>query len=224
QISSTVVTENLHTMYYHMQMYFANGGGPCYIVSVGNTLNNSVSKDELKAGLDSVRGYDEPTLLVCPQLNFLADSSAAGDIYESALDQAGDLQDRFAIFDCFGNVANDSLREKFGTENLKYGAVYHPFLRTSLSYKYDLAELDITYNLTEDGNAPVATTPDFDVLSTEHQNLIKTEVSKLSPTLPPSSSVAGVYANVDSKRGVWKAPANVSLARVIGPSINITEL
>src|SRR5690606_36435111 len=80
QISSTVVTENLHTMYYHIQMYFANGGGPCYIVSVGNTLNNSVSKDELKAGLDSVRGYDEPTLLVCPQLNFLADSSAAGEI------------------------------------------------------------------------------------------------------------------------------------------------
>jgi hypothetical protein len=33
-------------------------------------------------------------------------------------------------------------------------------------------------------------------------------------TLPPSGAMAGVYASVDAARGVWKAPANVSLAAV----------
>ena len=41
--------------------------------------------------------------------------------------------------------------------------------------------------------------------------------------LPASGAVAGVYASVDSDRGVWKAPANVSLNSVVGPVVNITH-
>ena len=41
--------------------------------------------------------------------------------------------------------------------------------------------------------------------------------------LPPSAAVAGVYARVDRERGVWKAPANVSLLSVIGPVSKITH-
>jgi uncharacterized protein len=33
-------------------------------------------------------------------------------------------------------------------------------------------------------------------------------------TLPPSGAIAGVYATIDASRGVWKAPANVSLNAV----------
>lgn len=32
--------------------------------------------------------------------------------------------------------------------------------------------------------------------------------------MPPSGAIAGVYAKVDATRGVWKAPANVSLNNV----------
>ena len=35
--------------------------------------------------------------------------------------------------------------------------------------------------------------------------------------------MAGVYAAVDRERGVWKAPANVSLASVLGPTVKITD-
>ena len=35
--------------------------------------------------------------------------------------------------------------------------------------------------------------------------------------------MAGIYAKVDRQRGVWKAPANVSLASVIGPTEKITH-
>jgi phage tail sheath protein FI len=35
--------------------------------------------------------------------------------------------------------------------------------------------------------------------------------------------VAGRYASVDRERGVWKAPANVSVSAVKGPAVNITH-
>jgi phage tail sheath protein FI len=49
--------------------------------------------------------------------------------------------------------------------------------------------------------------------------VFKNLIAKLSAAmtvLPPSGAVAGVYAAVDANRGVWKAPANVSLAAVSG--------
>jgi uncharacterized protein len=39
--------------------------------------------------------------------------------------------------------------------------------------------------------------------------------------LPSSGAVAGVYAATDTSRGVWKAPANVGLADVIGPVVKL---
>ena len=39
--------------------------------------------------------------------------------------------------------------------------------------------------------------------------------------MPPSGAVAGVYAATDTARGVWKAPANVSLADVIEPVVKL---
>ena len=53
-------------MYYNLQMYFANGGGPCYIVAVNHyktgTTVNEVKFNELIAGLDLLEKEDEPTL------------------------------------------------------------------------------------------------------------------------------------------------------------------
>lgn len=41
--------------------------------------------------------------------------------------------------------------------------------------------------------------------------------------LPPSAAIAGVYTMVDNSRGVWKAPANVSLNAVVSPTVNISD-
>ncbi|MEC4678455.1 MAG: phage tail sheath C-terminal domain-containing protein [Nitrospirota bacterium] len=54
-------------------------------------------------------------------------------------------------------------------------------------------------------------------------NQIKTALTAQRVTLPPSAAIVGVYARVDRERGVWKAPANVSLASVIGPVSKITH-
>lgn len=58
-------------------------------------------------------------------------------------------------------------------------------------------------------------------LSPVYNGLLK-EIQNRLNILPPASAMAGVYTKVDATRGVWKAPANVSLNSVVKPSVNIT--
>ncbi|MDX1909703.1 MAG: phage tail sheath subtilisin-like domain-containing protein [Bacteroidia bacterium] len=41
--------------------------------------------------------------------------------------------------------------------------------------------------------------------------------------IPPSGTMAGVYVATDAERGVWKAPANVSLRATLGPAIPVDD-
>jgi hypothetical protein len=52
---------------------------------------------------------------------------------------------------------------------------------------------------------------------------IKSAITNIPMELPPSPGVAGIYARVDNLRGVWKAPANVSLEGIIEPALKITD-
>ncbi len=54
-------------------------------------------------------------------------------------------------------------------------------------------------------------------------NTILKELKDKLNLLPPSAAMAGIYTMVDNARGVWKAPANVSLNAVISPAVNITQ-
>ena len=81
-------------MYYAMQMYFGNGGGPCYIVSVGDYKSPGSEGAPTPAaaflsGLELLKKEDEPTLIVFPDLQDLvpsaADVSAAQAVAATAL-------------------------------------------------------------------------------------------------------------------------------------------
>jgi hypothetical protein len=52
---------------------------------------------------------------------------------------------------------------------------------------------------------------------------VVSQVTRTMVLLPPSGAVAGVYAAVDRTRGVWKAPANVSLADVSGVAVKVND-
>ena len=49
------------------------------------------------------------------------------------------------------------------------------------------------------------------------------EIKNILNILPPSAAMAGIYTMVDNSRGVWKAPANVSLNAVSAPAVNISH-
>lgn len=125
---------NRFVLYQSIQVYFENGGGPCYIVSIGN-YNNNIQKQDFVRGLDIISKNDETTLLLFPDaVNLLGN-----DLYEvqkNALKQAAALGDRFCILDLkfadnkalHAAIVNE-FRNNIGTNNLQYGAVYTPFLK-----------------------------------------------------------------------------------------------
>lgn len=224
-------TKSNFLMYYSLQMYFANGGGPCYIISVGD-YTATISKTDLGAngGLAELAKEDEPTLIVFPDATGVSTVANFYGLYQYALTQCQKLQDRFTILDTYNQASGfaDTLRTNIsmGTDYLKYGAVYYPWLKTILPYVYKESDVSIAHTETD---APGGTTSyDGDKLSDitadlELYNQIKVQLGKLSVTLPPSAAVAGIYARVDSNRGVWKAPANVGVREVIGPDKKVTN-
>ncbi|KAI9000327.1 phage tail sheath protein-domain-containing protein [Hyaloraphidium curvatum] len=49
------------------------------------------------------------------------------------------------------------------------------------------------------------------------------EMARRLNLLAPAAALAGVYTMVDSSRGVWTAPANVSLSSVISPAVPLSS-
>ncbi len=52
--------------------------------------------------------------------------------------------------------------------------------------------------------------------------MLKAAARKLN-LLPPGAAMAGLYTMVDNTRGVWKAPANISVNGVTAPAVNISH-
>lgn len=126
--------------YYNVQLYFANGGGPCYIVPIGFyfTSGAPITADFMK-GLDAIAKVDEPTLLLMPDAESLSLGANIKAVYDAALAQCAKLKDRFVIMDipCTNDIDTD--RDNFrdnlvGPDNLKYGSAYYPDLKTILNF------------------------------------------------------------------------------------------
>lgn len=221
-----------YLMWYSMKMYFANGGGPCYIVSVsGYKQDGAVSKTDLSSGLTKLETEDEPTLIVFPDATGVSQVASFYTLYSEALSQCNKLQDRFTIIDTYnqGDTAPATLRSTLSSDYLKYGAAYYPYLKTILNFEYDDTEVAMVHTVIADDDSEsegALHDAKLDTLKGSNDalyNQIKAELGLLSVTLPPSSTMAGVYARVDSDRGVWKAPANVALNSVIKPTRKITN-
>lgn len=156
-------------MYYSMQAYFANGGGPCYVVPVGVYEEapevDPVTRAALIVGLEALEKEDEPTLIVFPDATSLPDSADCYAVYNSALAQCRKLGDRFTILDTYTDHlateigALEGVRDMISSEieYRKYGAVYFPYLETILNYAYDPEEIIISHTV-------VDSTPVTDIL------------------------------------------------------------
>jgi phage tail sheath protein FI len=358
--SATQTKASDFKMYYAMQMYFANGGGPCYIVSVGNyndqvTVGTSTTVGTLLYGLELLKKEDELTLIIFPDLQGLVpaaaevdaaeaaadfaqdnavlasdakaaandvsaaviaavdgggnlqaaiaaanakvaaypvsgsstlsqivenqaakavqkavqnaanptgaktaaqaaatiydtllttataaaqkaqayavaienvdsdDIAAAYSVYNSALDQAELMKDRFVIMDVLGESATavsdfrSNVTSGPSGERLKYGAAYHPKLKTILSYDYNEANVLVT------GTFGITSLEQLKGTNSDFYNQAKKAIESKQVVLAPSSAMAGVYAKVDSTAGVWKSPANVGLNFVEAPSEKISD-
>ncbi len=226
-------------MYYGLQWYFANGGQKCYIVSVDQfTSENTnpatqIEHSKLELGLEVAATIDEPTLIVFPDATQLEHQTDFYTLYMSAISQCHERKDRFTIIDTYKSedlsVDIETLRNSItgSRDILKYAAAYYPHLKCNLSYQYAEDDLVLKHHV-ETGNDNFIEGEYHRRTLTKIQQEdvvlygeITSRIAQIPMPLPPSCAIAGIYARVDRERGVWKAPANVSVQNVIEPLINI---
>lgn len=255
-----------YLLYYSMLMFYANGGGPCYVVSVGN-YETAIKADLMIAGIEELIREQEPTMVVIPETILLPDVDTCANVQKAMLSHCGNkMKNRFAILDIYEGYKNRKdpsgdkvldFRNKIETNYLDFGAAYYPWINTSIVQDKDLSYLNIANKdvlqhilvaeLIPEGKemneikradiqAKIDEIAKADLPKVEKSLLNKT-LATISPVfnsmirsmkeklnlMPPGAAMAGIYTMVDNARGVWKAPANVSMSAVVSPSVNITH-
>ncbi|WP_165041451.1 phage tail sheath family protein [Dysgonomonas sp. ZJ709] len=135
-----------YILYYSMLLFYANGGGPCYIVSVGD-YSTDIEKDKLEQGINPLIKEQEPTMVVIPEAIVLqADDCYA--LQTAILRHCGyEMRNRFAVLDVHNGYKDRKdpdgdvvakFRENIGSEFLDFGAAYYPWLNTSIVQENEL--------------------------------------------------------------------------------------
>ncbi|MBQ4818588.1 phage tail sheath family protein [Aquimarina sp. MMG016] len=225
--------ESKYKMYYALQIFFANGGGPCWIVSVGDYQTKLVDDGALTDGLNATEKIDEITLYVYPDAQGLDNAGIFYGLFNLTVAMCEKLKDRFTVMDIWMDSALEPnsidnvgpMRSITGSEEnkLKYGAIYFPNIETTLNYYYG-GEGDGDANVIIDGTGVSA--GDLASLKSENNTLYfqaQNALRNLPMQMPPSPAVVGKYADVDNSRGVWKAPANVNIDLVLRPLLKVTD-
>jgi phage tail sheath protein FI len=233
-------------MHYSIRHYFANGGGPCYIYSVGP--HGAATQVDFTDAISDLESVDEPTLLVFPEAVRLPNDGAHGAVVVAALQSCNKTQDRFTIADVrnalpggtdTAALVDTNFRTNVSATSvdlLKYGAAYFPYLKTNIPWHTDDTSVTLSdfneISVAADGTptptdhaAEGNTLADATIKDNETAvyNAVKAFISQAYVTLPPSAAAAGVYARVDRTRGVHKAPANVGVLQTVGPAVRITN-
>lgn len=225
-----------------VEHFFANGGGACYVVSVGNhkqsnsegnltEQDTAASISDFSDALTSIAKVDEITLISLVDAHALSIDSYYS-LQTSAIKQCKELQDRFTLVDVIEQAGSDILlsaqiesdalaMRNSVTGDLKYGAAYYPNLLTSYARHYSSSSVNVKYHVKDSTGNIVEKNETLEALLSSNTAVfhsVKKILSKNYLVLPPTPAVAGVMAKTDASRGVWKAPANVALAMVQKPT------
>ena len=250
-----VVAKNDHTLYYNLLLFFANGGGTCYILSVDNySIDHEIAKEKLwneKLAALLVK-EQEITMLVMPEAVNLG-STDCYSIQKSMLAHCEKMKNRVAVldvpFDRYSATTTDYIATfRAGVGKSSYGAAYYPWLSTSILPDNFITGEVIAFEAKASGFITYIDAKKYASLKTfaegveksdtqENRQIIHQALLQNMPEyklivsavkdrlnlLPPSSAMAGLYTMVDNTRGVWKAPANISVSSVIKPAVTITD-
>ena len=309
EYSLSVNGENSYPLYQQMQLFFANGGGTCYVVSVKKGTSNKLTSQMVDDALEALKKEREVTLIVVPEA--VSSDGECANIQQNMMKHCGEMGNRFAILDVpMGDTTSplDKRIEHFQdtvTNYFSYGAAYFPWLNTtvlsdrdltgdmiewddsvwnyaghwetmdsamaailkSFSSKTEVLELKneegekekngINFDTVKTGPVEGGEVKSIEEVKDDKNNVTAKKVTVVwcskenltdkehlhsalysgSPLykqaikrvlkqlnlLPPSAAMAGIYTMVDHSRGVWKAPANVSLNYVDSPAEDLDD-
>ncbi len=204
----------VYCVYHSIQLYFANGGAACRVVSAGSHAD-AINIDQLLAGLELLKDEEVDLLLPADAVQLPVDQYYR--YCQAMLSQCGGAGDRLALIDLHHADTISNFRSGLGNSFLNYGAAYSPYLQSVLRYRHTDASVSIVI----DGAAPVTLA---DMTVDAHIKGVRRLLGKPAVSLPPSAAVAGVYAKADHQRGVWRAVSDIHLQAVTGPVIKYSSL
>lgn len=144
---------SIYYLYNSVRLFYENGGGDAYIVSVGGygpssnkpiepgiqIVNPNVQLHDLLNGLALLKNEQEPTMYIVPEATLLSVENNATLMQEMLL-QCTEMQTAISIFDIIGGDHPDPVlytndiqvfRNNTGNIGLNYGAAYYPFIGTN---------------------------------------------------------------------------------------------
>lgn len=151
--STEIITADFNFyLYDSMELYFRNGGGPCYVISAGEYAASSTSyKDGIQAAIAKIENIEDATIVVVPDLHLKREGSNElslpdyGNLASEVLNVCGSEKDKFALFDYHTMASTPTeIRTSIAplAGYLKYGAVYYPWLKNAARYKVSYDALD----------------------------------------------------------------------------------
>lgn len=186
----------IYYLYNSVQLFFQNGGGTAYIVSVGSygpssgkpmtpgtqIINPNVKLADLQNGLALLKNEQEPTMYICPEATLLS-LAENGTLMESMLLQSSTMQTSVSIFDIIGGNDPDPIqwtndianfRANTGMTGLNFGAAYYPFIGTTIMQDGDI----------------------------DYTNLFGGDINQLAPLINPPSNpdpvTSAIIANIQN--------------------------
>lgn len=150
----------IYYLYNSIKLFYDNGGGDAYIVSVGSygppsgaamtlgdqIINPNVQLDQLTKGLELLKQEQEPTMYICPEATLLSVDNNSS-LTQAMLLQASTMQTAVCIFDIIGGNNPDPInymedidtfRNGTGSNGLDFGAAYYPFVGTTVMQPSDI--------------------------------------------------------------------------------------
>ncbi len=213
-VKITPKDDKRYYLYDALRHYFDNGGGPCYVVTVGDYSTEVDYGDDatgLKGGLKSLEKVDEPSILVCLDSMALKTSGGSdfvkcGNLQKDILDQCSRLQDRFGVLDLMeGYKSPDdttdivkNFRDNVGSKNLTYGAAYYPWLYTT--YLKDITLSQLHFEDTSSNPVPDSV---FHTDNTFFDDLLKTARNRLDEENRVFTEITAITISRDNYESIY---------------------
>lgn len=192
--SLAVDASTKYMLFNSLRLFFANGGGNCYIVSVGSYSDavgaGALNGVENEGGLTALLKEQEPTMVVIPDA-VLLEKDDCYSLYQSVIKHCGyDMQSRVTILDVHGgdeartlddeDIVN-SFREGVGSNFLSFAAGYYPWLNTTIVQSNEISYSTVSNidGLVEVLNAEVDANVAAGLLKEKRAGDIKAEIAKL---------------------------------------------
>jgi phage tail sheath protein FI len=127
-----------------LRLFYQNGGGSAYIISVGtyaDIAENGIEPGKLADSIELLKREQEPTMLLIPDALLLELDDYYSNVCAAMLKHCGtDMRSRVALFDVYEgykkfspeNQVIKTFRENIGNNTLDFGIAYYPWVHTTV--------------------------------------------------------------------------------------------